>query len=102
MLQPKNSTGNPPAFQRRLRARRDQQAVGLLPPTSPTGFIVVGCCPNCDELVGASVTIDRSRGDRLRWPCPCGGELSTTLGAEFPLAPLGSDAAPVDGSDGAR
>ena len=84
-------------FQRRLRARRDQQAVGLLPGDARTGYLILGVCERCGELTGGNIRLVCARGDLLRWDCPCGAEQSTTLGAEFPLAPIGHDAAPVVG-----
>ena len=101
MLRTTDSTGKMPTseelFQRRLKARRNRLVAGLLPSDARTGYSILGCCSRCGELTGADITLASGRGDLLRWFCPCGGESTHVLDDDFPLPPIGSDAAPVDG-----
>ena len=101
MLRTGDSPGKMPpieaAFQRRLKARRVQQVAGLLPGDTPTGYMILGICDRCGELTGGNIMLVCARGDLLRWDCDCGEPQSHTLGEAYPLAPIGSDAAPVDG-----
>ena len=81
----------------RLRTRYVLLVVGLLPGDSRTGHSVVGICDRCGELTGGNVMLVCARGDTLRWACSCGSPQSHTLGDGYTLAPIGSDAAHVDG-----
>lgn len=91
------------AFQRRLKARRVQQAVGLLPADAPTGFMTFGLCHNCGAIILRDVPLVAGRGDELRTDCQnCSAPQTHVLDDAYVLPPIGHDGAPVDGSDGAR
>ncbi len=95
-----DAISKPPAeavFRRELKARRVQQVVGLLPGDARTGYVLLDVCDQCGELTGGNIMLACSRGDVLRWTCDCDAPQETTLGDEFPLAPIGSDATPVGG-----
>ena len=99
MLRTDDSPGKMPTSEatsrRRLRARRDQQAVGLIPRDARTGYMILGVCDRCGELTGGNIMLVCARGGSLRWDCDCGSPQSHTLGEGYPLAPIGGDS--VDG-----
>ena len=107
MILTDDSPGNPPpseaGFQRELKARRVQQVAGLLPGDAWSGYMTFDLCHDCGAVICRDVPLAVGRGDELRTDCQnCSVPQTHTLDDEFPLAPIGSDAAPVDGSDGAR
>ena len=89
---------NAPPLQRRLASRRAQLLAGLIPWDSRSGFSVISVCAGCAELIGLDITMASERGDILRTACEhCGESWEHQLDSEYPLAPIGSDAAPVSG-----
>ena len=101
MLQNHDSQNNLPptneALVRRglLMSLRIQMLVGIIPGDSRSGFSIVGVCAGCGKLLGFDITLASGRGDELRTACEhCDEPWSHQLDSEYPLAPLGSDAAP--------
>ena len=85
-------------FQRTLKTRRIQQVAGLIPGDAPTGYMTFGLCGSCGAVIVRDVPLVAGRGDELRTDCKnCSAPQSHTLGASFPLAPIGHDVSPVSG-----
>jgi len=79
------SRQNNPSYLHPLHSRRVQMLAGLIPADAPSGEILIGMCPGCDQITAATIPVGSGRGDLMQSRCcGCGHVESIVLVATLP------------------